>query len=98
MDIAALARKYGPRCIEVAAKLLSSKDEKMRLAACVALLDRGFGRPKQEYDVNGTSTIELHLVAAKMVSQQLLEGSIEAEAYEPQALEATVDRTEQPTE
>jgi hypothetical protein len=47
VDIAALARKHGPRCIEVAARLLASKDEKMRLAAAVALLDRGWGRPAQ---------------------------------------------------
>ena len=47
VDIAALARKHGPRCIEVAARLLASKDEKMRLAAAIALLDRGWGRPAQ---------------------------------------------------
>ena len=101
VDIAALARVHGPKCIEVAAKLLSSEDEKMRLAACIALLDRGFGRPKQEYDVNGTSTIELHLVAAKMVSQQLLDGTIEAEITEPDIEVSSISpeaEAEQPTE
>ena len=101
VDIAALARVHGPKCIEVAAKLLSSEDEKMRLAACIALLDRGFGRPKQELDVNGTSTIELHLVAAKMVSQQLLDGTIEAEITEPDIEVSSISpeaEAEQPTE
>jgi hypothetical protein len=82
VDIAALARKHGPRCIEVAARLLSSKDEKMRLAAATALLDRGFGRPKQEIETNGNATIELHLVAARVISGELL-----AQVREPPAIE-----------
>lgn len=75
VDIAALARKHGPRCIEVAARLLGSKDEKMRLAAAIALLDRGFGRPKQEIETTGNATIELHLVAARVISQELLQSA-----------------------
>ena len=80
VDIAALARAHGPKCIEVAYRLMMhDKDSKVRLAACVALLDRGFGKPKVEIEANGTSMIELHLVAARTVSQHLLDGSIEAE-------------------
>jgi hypothetical protein len=73
VDIAALARKHGTKCIEVVVDLLSSEDEKMRLSAAIALLDRGFGRPKQEMDINSNSTIELHLVAARAISQTLIE-------------------------
>jgi hypothetical protein len=47
VDIAALARQYGPKCIEVAAELLSDPDPRIRLAVVIALLDRGFGRPAQ---------------------------------------------------
>lgn len=47
VDIAALAREHGPRCIAVVAKLLSDNDHKIRLAAAIALLDRGWGRPSQ---------------------------------------------------
>jgi hypothetical protein len=73
VDIAALARTHGPRCIKVVVGLLSSKDEKIKLAAAIALLDRGFGRPKQEMDINSNSTIELHLVAARAISSTLIE-------------------------
>ena len=73
IDIAAMARVHGPRCIKVVVDLLSSEDEKMRLSAAIALLDRGFGRPKQEMDINSNSTIELHLVAARAISATLIE-------------------------
>jgi hypothetical protein len=53
--------------------MLTGEDQKLRLAAAVALLDRGFGRPKQEMDINSNSTIELHLVAARAISQTLIE-------------------------
>jgi hypothetical protein len=79
VDITALARKHGPRCIGVVARLLMDKDRKLRLAAAVALLDRGFGRPKQEIEAHGSTLVELHLIAARMVSGQLLEGSIASE-------------------
>jgi hypothetical protein len=73
VDIAALAREHGPRCVKVVVELLSSDDHKLRLAAAIALLDRGFGRPKQEMDINSNSTIELHLVAARAISASLIE-------------------------
>jgi hypothetical protein len=73
VDIAALAREHGPKCVQVVVRLLASDDEKIRLAAAVALLDRGFGRPKQEMDINSNSTIELHLVAARAISATLIE-------------------------
>jgi hypothetical protein len=74
VDIAALARVHGTKCIEVVVRLMTrSKDEKIKLAAAIALLDRGFGRPKQEMDINSNSTIELHLVAARAISSTLIE-------------------------
>ena len=85
VDIAALARAHGPRCVEVIAALLSDKDPKIRLAAAIGLLDRGYGRPKVEIEANGNSLVELHLVAAKMVRARLLDGSIEAEAIDGHA-------------
>lgn len=43
VDIAALARKHGPKCIEVVAGIImKDRDEKMRHAAAVALLHRGW--------------------------------------------------------
>jgi hypothetical protein len=96
VDIAALARKHGPRCIEVAARLLGSKDEKMRLAAAIALLDRGFGRPKQEIETTGNATIELHLVAARVISQELLQSTDAPPVIEHTAV--TSDALDVPTE
>jgi hypothetical protein len=74
IDISALARQYGPKCIEVAAELLTDPDPRIRLAAVVALLDRGFGRPKQMIEgADGTSPSALHLLAAIAVSRESLE-------------------------
>jgi hypothetical protein len=73
VDIAALAREHGPRCIEVAAALLDSDDERIRMAALTALLDRGFGRPVQAIAAtdNATSLTFLHMVAMRAFSDEL---------------------------
>lgn len=80
--------------------MLTDKDRKLRLAAAVALLDRGFGRPKQEIEAHGSTLVELHLIAARMVSGQLLEGSIapEADAEALPGLTPAVDGEVAPTE
>lgn len=72
-----LCRKHTPAAIN--ALVLALKVPQTRVAAAVALLDRGWGRPLQSVEVNGKTTLELHLVAARMVSGQLLEGSIAPE-------------------
>jgi hypothetical protein len=73
IDIAALARVHGPRCIEVAVELLDDPDPRIRLAALVALLDRGFVRPAQASasQDNTTSLQFMHLAAARAFSEQL---------------------------
>jgi hypothetical protein len=73
VDIAALARVHGPKCIEVAAKLLDSDDERIRLAAVIALLDRGFGKPPQSVTdaTTGEKVTFLHLIAARSISDQI---------------------------
>jgi hypothetical protein len=96
VDVAALARKHGPKAIEIVAGIMMrDKDSKVRLAAAVALLDRGFGRPKQEIETTGNQTIELHLVAARVISQELL-----ASADAPPVIEhaAVTSDTDAPTE
>jgi hypothetical protein len=97
VDVAALARKHGPKAIEIVAGIMMrDKDSKVRLAAAVALLDRGFGRPKQEIETTGNQTIELHLVAARVISQELL-----ASADAPPVIEhaaVTGDALDVPTE
>jgi hypothetical protein len=74
IDVAELARKHGPKCVDVISRLLDDDDPKMRLAAATALLDRGFGKPRQEVS-NDTkderSFTFLHLVAARASGEQL---------------------------
>ena len=73
IDIAALARVHGPRCIEVAVELLDDPDSRIRLGALVALLDRGFGRPVQAIAADpNTAPIAMHLLAAQLVSTELV--------------------------
>jgi hypothetical protein len=95
VDIGELARKHGPRCVEVIAAMLTDGDRKIRLAAATALLDRGFGKPNQQVNVAGAAgALELHLVAARVVSGELLE-SITAPTIEHEA--PPVDLLDAPT-
>jgi hypothetical protein len=43
----ALARTYGPHCIERLYRLTNNKSGKVAIMACIALLDRGFGKAVQ---------------------------------------------------
>jgi hypothetical protein len=73
IDIAALARRLGPKCIGVIEQLLHDEDPRMRYAAATALLDRGYGRQVQAIasSDNAESLTFLHLIAARAVSRQL---------------------------
>lgn len=51
--IADLARSHGPAALERLVQLKDSKDERVALSACVALLDRGYGKPKQAQELTG---------------------------------------------
>jgi hypothetical protein len=72
IDVAALAREHGPRCIEVLAEMLEDPDRKVRGFAALALLDRGFGKPRQVLETDGLQSIQLmHLSAARSISERL---------------------------
>jgi hypothetical protein len=90
VDIAELARQHGPRCIQVAAELLEDPDPRIRLAALVALLDRGFGRPAQTVNAqdNAQSITFMHLVAARASSDELNRSRL----IEGDAVATTTDR------
>jgi len=70
-DIQAIAKAHTHEAIK--ALVLSLQDERTRVPAAVALLDRGWGKPSQSLDINSNSTIELHLVAARAISASLIE-------------------------
>jgi hypothetical protein len=76
VDIAALAREHGPKCILVIAKLLEDPDSRVRVSAATVLLDRGFGRPNQNVTATGDGTLTLHLLAAQTIGRELLDGKV----------------------
>jgi hypothetical protein len=47
-EIRALARTYSKQAIETLAECMNSKNERAAIAACIAILDRGWGKPAQE--------------------------------------------------
>jgi len=78
IDISALARVHGPRCIEVVVEMLKDEDPRVRLGAANALLDRGYGKPAQRIEADeATSVVLLHLAAARAMSAQLIDGQVE---------------------
>lgn len=58
-----------------------------RVAAATTLLDRGWGKVKQPIDQNASETTVLHLLAAKLVSAQLVP---QLEVSRAPAREATI--------
>jgi hypothetical protein len=95
IDVAALAREHGPRCIEVLAEMLEDPDRKVRGFAAQALLDRGFGKPTQPLTSDGQPSLSiLHLVAAREVSERIQQAVINGTALSPaDDNTATVEQT-----
>lgn len=54
LEVEALARKHGPDAIKALSLWAKSKNPAAAVAACKALLDRGFGMPKQTTDIRIT--------------------------------------------
>lgn len=50
-DVKALARQHTDRAIERLAELMEDPDGGVAARACEALLDRGWGKPKQSVDI-----------------------------------------------
>ena len=75
-DIDVLAREHGPEAIEVMAKLMrdTTATPGIRLAAATALLDRGFGRPKQTVDATvNINLAEEHLAALNALTDTAIQ-------------------------
>ena len=51
-----LAQQQGAEAIQRLVELMRSKDERVSLAACNALLDRGFGKPLQTAELSGVAS------------------------------------------
>jgi hypothetical protein len=66
-----MCREHAPEA--VATLVAALKDPKHKLAAASELLDRGFGRPRQVIEnPDGASPSALHLLAAQLVSAEIL--------------------------
>ncbi len=52
-EVRELAKKHGPAAIERLVTLMSSENERTAVAACEAILNRGYGRPAQSVTVAG---------------------------------------------
>jgi hypothetical protein len=52
-EVKELARNHGPAAVARLAKLMMSKNQRVAVAACVAILDRGYGKPAQAVAVTG---------------------------------------------
>ena len=94
-----LARTHTEAAVDALVKSL--KDPKYRVPAACALLDRGWGRPKQHIEASGDGTAVLHLLAAQMVSRELLDqigDQVADRRAEMEAERATIDVDALPTE
>lgn len=60
LDLAKACRAKGPEALAVLVELMIDADkDSTRLGAAIAILDRGYGKPKQEQDVNLRGEIEV---------------------------------------
>jgi len=52
-DVKALASEYGPEALQTLVHIMTEgESEQARIAAAKELLDRGFGKPSQQFEVN----------------------------------------------
>lgn len=47
-EVRQLARKHGPDALKRIVKLMNSPDERVGLAACQEIMNRAYGKPRQE--------------------------------------------------
>ena len=96
LDVKQLARSYSTQAIRKLAKLINSKRESIALAACIAILDRGYGKPAQAVnmqvsrDMSKLTDAELETLLALM-ERTMLPGPGVGPVIEGQASEAPVE-------
>jgi hypothetical protein len=69
-DLKQAARKYCPEAIEFIAKHMHSDDERVALAAAIAMIERGYGKPEQKSDA--TMTHKFAIVPQTMAKDEWL--------------------------
>jgi hypothetical protein len=67
-----MCREHAPEA--VATLVAALRDPRHKVAAAEALLNRGFGKPAQSVSIEShTTALQLHLLAARGVSTELLQ-------------------------
>jgi len=92
LDVRSLARSYSTKAIMRLVKLMDSPKETVALAACIAILDRGYGKPMQSVqmqvnrDLSRLTDKELETLIGLVERSMLPAGQvIEGQAIEPAA-------------
>ena len=88
--IEALAREHTEAAIAALASAL--KDPKLKVAAAVALLNRGWGLPRQTIETDASSPLILHWLAATRVSAEL------QQEFQRHGARPTINGNAEPTE
>ncbi len=57
-EIKEMAQAHGPEAVRKLASLINSEDERVAIAACQTLLDRGYGKAHQSMDIASEGTYE----------------------------------------
>jgi len=84
--IEALARKHGPAAIDRLIHWMKADEGRTSIAAAIALLDRGFGKPTQRMEHSGDINL--------MVAQTLQDMRERARALRPDGPRLVTDVTE----
>ena len=96
LDVKRLARSYSTQAVKKLAKLMNCKRESIALAACIAILDRGYGKPAQAVnmsvsrDMSKLTDAELETLLALM-ERTMLPGPAGGPVIEGQASEAPAE-------
>ena len=69
-EVVELCRARSADAVHVLVKLMAHKGPH-QFAAATAILDRAWGKPTQHIETSGNSVLELHLIAARAVSEAL---------------------------
>lgn len=61
-------KKKAPEALEVILEIMQrGQSEKTRLSAAIAVIERGYGKPKQEQDLNLSGDVSIRSIAIEFV-------------------------------
>ena len=73
IDVRSLAREYTPQLVLRLARLANhAESESVQLGACIALLDRGWGKPASTFDAEEGGDIRIvvrHIICGQRIEQ-----------------------------